>query len=104
MTDWTLERMAAGRSVRAWTRNLSLASTASDHEPCPSGSHRASAAAIREIQWLREELRIAKNSWNWEEGQRCFAERDAALAECRELTMALKVAAEENNCLRRNLA
>ncbi len=36
--------------------------------------------AIREIVRQREELRIAKNSWNFEEGQRCFAERDRWMA------------------------
>ena len=55
---------------------------------------------IEAIREMREELRIAKNSRNWEEGQRCFAERDAALAECRELTAALDAAVRDNAELR----
>lgn len=34
--------------------------------------------ALKEIKRLREELRIAENSWNFEEGKRIIAQRDKA--------------------------
>lgn len=42
-------------------------------------------AARATVDGLKEELRIAKTSWNFKEGKRIIAERDAALAEVERL-------------------
>lgn len=47
--------------------------------------------ALDEIKDLREDLCIAENSWNFEEGKRIIGERDAALTEVNRLRLKQKL-------------